>query len=93
MGKPGYLCKLYTVSYDTYIQQVLNGHHFRPVFVTNILVIGVAGLVVGGEVVLCVSHVMDQKEVHHMPPQYSGFDQGLQPDSLIENRAKPSLTC
>ena len=44
MGKPVYLCKLYTVSYDTYIQQVLKRYHFRRVFVTNIIVIDVARL-------------------------------------------------
>lgn len=51
MDKPGFVCKLYTVSYDTYVQPVLKGHHFRRVFVTNIFDIDVAGSVAGGEVI------------------------------------------
>lgn len=77
MDKPGFVCKLYTVSYDTYVQPVLKGHHFRRVFVTNIFDIDVAGLVAGGAVILCVLHVVDQKKVHRMCFRCSRFDHGF----------------
>jgi hypothetical protein len=77
MDKPGFVCKLYTVSYDTYVQPVLKGHHFCRVFATNIFDIDVAGLMAGGEVILCVLHVVDQKKVHRMCFRYSGFDHGF----------------